>query len=344
MDGQLHGARAARRRSHRRLPGPPPRPRRDRQRRPRDRASTPSSPRAPGRAERVPPRHRVGRAARRGHNIEGRVQRLSQQISPEGTVMSDWRIAAELAAALRRRFRPRDGARGAGRDRPGRACLRRCRRRSVPARPGRRRPAARRPPRRARPRAAGPPLTDASREPILPGTISSEEALTSHVGTGVVESTGTGSTTTVKPGQTEVEGPAGRAPRPMRSAAGADEVAAGPPLHQWDRATGRAPAQAATHTRSGSSSGRKLYDAGRAVAASPSLAPLAAAATLLVHPSDRDRIGIRRRRRGAGHQRPAAPWAARARRPRGIPRGIVFLTFNQPWPRARATSSTPPPP
>src|SRR5262249_46799581 len=31
-------------------------------------------------------------------NIEGRVRRLSQQVSPEGPVMSDWRIAVELAA------------------------------------------------------------------------------------------------------------------------------------------------------------------------------------------------------------------------------------------------------
>ena len=31
-------------------------------------------------------------------NIEGRVQRLGQKVSPEGAVMSDWRIASELAA------------------------------------------------------------------------------------------------------------------------------------------------------------------------------------------------------------------------------------------------------
>ena len=44
------------------------------------------------------------------------------------------------------------------------------------------------------------PITDASWEPIQPGTIASEEGVSSHMGTGVVESSGTGSSTTVKPG------------------------------------------------------------------------------------------------------------------------------------------------
>src|SRR6266508_2487088 len=125
-------------------------------------------------------------------NIEGRVQRLSQQISPEGTVMSDWRIAAELAARFDADFdletvaevqdeiarlapaftgvdanllrRARDGVVLPLGDRDYELVL----------------------------DAAGPPITDASWEPILPGTIASEEGVTSHVGTGVVEATGTG--------------------------------------------------------------------------------------------------------------------------------------------------------
>src|SRR5262249_48773821 len=33
-------------------------------------------------------------------NLEGRVQRLGRKLSPEGTTMDDWRIAAELAFRL----------------------------------------------------------------------------------------------------------------------------------------------------------------------------------------------------------------------------------------------------
>src|SRR5260370_29103628 len=91
----------------------------------------------------------------------------------------------------------------------------------------------------------GPPITDASWEPILPGTIASDEGVTSHVGTGVVAATGTGSTTTVKPGLTEVEEPEGsRAEAEALGSAARHAVAAAPPFHGGDRATGRSPAQA----------------------------------------------------------------------------------------------------
>jgi anaerobic selenocysteine-containing dehydrogenase len=182
--------------------------------------------------------------------------------------------------------------------------------------------------------ATGFPLTDASWEPIRPGTIASEEALTSHVGTGVVESTGTGSTTTVKPGLTEVEartasqeeaGELGRAAR--------DALATGPPLHEWDRSTGRAPSEARDAYALRLVSGRKLYDAGRVSSASPSLTPLAPGPTLLVHARDRDRIGVAdgdevqiTSRRGSV----VLPLRAEP----GIPRGVAFLAFDQPGPGA----------
>src|SRR5262249_3941363 len=92
--------------------------------------------------------------------------------------------------------------------------------------------------------AAALPLTDASWEPIRPGTMPSEEALTSHVGTGVVEATGTGSTTTVKPGLTEVETRAASREEASRLGSAAREaLAQGPPLHEWDRSTGRIPSE-----------------------------------------------------------------------------------------------------
>jgi NADH-quinone oxidoreductase subunit G len=267
-------------------------------------------------------------------NIEGRVQRLSQQVSPEGPVMSDWRIAVELAARFDTDFdletvpevldeiarvapafagvdtrligRARDGVVLPLGDHHDELVL----------------------------DAGGPPLTDASWEPIRPGTIASEEALTSHVGTGVVEATGTGSTTTVKPGLTEVEPPAGaREEVDALGRAARDAVATGPALHEWDGETGRAPAQPRDAYALRLVSGRKLYDAGRVSAASPSLAPLAEGATLLVHPSDRDRIGIADGdtvQATSGRGSVALPVRAAP----GIPRGVAFLTFNQPGPGA----------
>ena len=267
-------------------------------------------------------------------NIEGRVQRLSQQVSPEGPVMSDWRIAAELAARFDADFdletvpevqdeiarvapafagvdarllgRARDGVVLPLGDHHEELVL----------------------------GAGGVPLTDASWEPIRPGTLASEEALTSHVGTGVVAATGTGSTTTVKPGLTEVEPPAAaQAEAEALGSAARDAVAGGPPLHQWNRETGRAPAQPRDAYALRLVSGRKLYDAGRVSAASPSLAPLAEGATLLVHASDRDRIGIADGefvQATSGRGSVVLPVRAAP----GIPRGIAFLTFNQPGPGA----------
>jgi NADH-quinone oxidoreductase subunit G len=267
-------------------------------------------------------------------NIEGRVQRLSQQISPEGTVMSDWRVAAELALRFGTDF-----------DLETLVEVQDEMARLAPAFAG----VDARLMRRARDGVVLPlgdhtddlvldaealPLTDASWEPILPGTIASEEAHTSHVGTGVVEATGTGSTTTVKPGLTEVESPAGsREEAGAIGSAARDAVAAGPPLHDWDRATGRAPAPARDAYALRLVSGRKLYDAGRVSAASPSLAPLASGATLLVHPTDRERVGIAD---GESVQATSGRGSVTlpVRAAPGIPRGVAFLTFNQPGPGA----------
>ena len=79
------------------------------------------------------------------------------------------------------------------------------------------------------------PVTDASWEPIQPGTIASEEGVSSHMGTGVVESSGTGSSTTVKPGLTETEAP-GADPEEAAALAEAARAAlvALPGVHEWD--------------------------------------------------------------------------------------------------------------
>jgi NADH-quinone oxidoreductase subunit G len=267
-------------------------------------------------------------------NLEGRVQRVSQQISPEGTVMSDWRVASELAL----RF-------GVDFDLETVTEVQNEIARVAPAFAG----VDARLLRRARDGVVLPlglhdeelvldadarPLTDASWEPIRPGTISSEEGHASHVGTGVVEATGTGATTTLKPGLTEVEAHAGsheEADEVGRAAR--DALAEGPPLHEWDRTTGRAPTEPRDAYALRLVAGRKLYDAGRVSSVSSSLWPLAPGATLLVHARDRDRIGVPdgvdvrvTSRRGSV----VVPVQADP----GVPRGVAFLAFNQPGPGA----------
>jgi NADH-quinone oxidoreductase subunit G len=267
-------------------------------------------------------------------NLEGRVQRVSQQISPEGTVMSDWRVAAELALRFGVDFdleTVTEVQEEIARVAPafGSVDPRLLRR----ARDGVVLPVGEHDQDLVLD-AGAPSLTDASWEPIRPGTISSEEALTSHVGTGVVEATGTGSTTTVKPGLTEVEPRAASQEEARKVGSDAREaLAAGPPLHEWDRVTGPAPSERRDAYALRLVSGRKLYDAGRVSDASESLAPLAPGATMLVHAHDRERIGV-----ADGDE--VQVTSARAsvtlpvRAEPGIPRGVAFLAFNQPGPGA----------
>jgi NADH-quinone oxidoreductase subunit G len=268
------------------------------------------------------------------NNLEGRVQRLSQQISPEGPVMSDWRVAAELGlrfgvdldletvtevqdeiARVAPAFGGVDGR-----------LLRR-------ARDGVVLPVGEHQEELVLD-AAPPPLTDVSWEPIRPGTIASEEGLASHVGTGVVEATGTGSTTTLKPGLTEVEGQEGSREEAARIAGAAREaIAEGPPLHEWDRSTEPAPREPRDAYALRLVSGRKLYDAGRVSSSSPSLTALAPGTALLVHAGDRDRIGV-----ADGDEvrvtssRGSVNLPVRAEP--GIPRGVAYVAFNQPGPAA----------
>jgi predicted molibdopterin-dependent oxidoreductase YjgC len=173
-------------------------------------------------------------------------------------------------------------------------------------------------------------ITDMSWEPIRPGTIASEEGHASHVGTGVVEATGTGSTTTVKPGLTEKDAPAANGVEVAEVAAAAAAAAAQEPgVYRWDRRVEppRPVAHDAYSLRLVTT--RKLYDGGRVVTESPSLAPLAPGAALLVHRKDFDRIGV-----NAGElveittnrgtvQLPVQPED-------GVPEGVAVIPFAQP--------------
>jgi formylmethanofuran dehydrogenase subunit D len=133
--------------------------------------------------------------------------------------------------------------------------------------------------------------TGRSWEPIKPGVASDESHLAS-LGTGVVEATGTGADTTIKPGLVSGEAPEDVEASDAAVESASDLLAARPELHRWDRAA-TAPAAAPPDAYSlRLVAARTLYDAGRIVSASPSLAALATGVALVVHPSDLGRIGV----------------------------------------------------
>ncbi|MEP6623173.1 MAG: NADH-quinone oxidoreductase subunit NuoG [Acidimicrobiia bacterium] len=211
-------------------------------------------------------------------NVEGRVQRVTRKISPDGTPMPDWRVAAELALRLREDFDlatadevqdeiARVAPAFAGLDS---AVLRR-------ARDGAVLPIADHPDELVLSRLSMA-LTDASWEPIAPGQADPipPDPEPSPVG--------------------DVDGPA--------TDEAADEAEAGEPvpepepelaspaLHTWDGAIAAPgqPGRDAYALRLVSS--RVLYDGGVMTTATPWFAPLVRPAELRVHPQDRDRIGV----------------------------------------------------
>ncbi|MGZ6978390.1 MAG: NADH-quinone oxidoreductase subunit NuoG [Acidimicrobiia bacterium] len=203
-------------------------------------------------------------------NLEGRVQRVGQKISPDGTPMPDWRIAAELALRLGSDFDlelPEEVQDEIARVAPAyagidAALLRR-------ARDGAVAPISE----HADALVLGPvsiPLTDARWEPIRPGLDAAE-----------IES--------ARVARDEAD--ALRADRLTSVAATADAPAV-PERHRWTvgDAGGAPPARDAYALRL--VTGRTLYDGGITVAASDSLTALVAEPELLVHPQDRDRIGV----------------------------------------------------
>ncbi len=226
-------------------------------------------------------------------NLEGRVQRAGQKVSPEGTTMPDWRVAVELAARFDDDFdlesaeevqdeMARLAAAHAGVD----ASL------IVRARDGVVLPLAEHrdelvlSPRRI-------PVTDASWEPIIPGSIP-DEGLTATRLTDVLEATGTGATTTVKPAVEPVGDEIDEAAVVEQAVSDAQDLtAAAPDMYRWTPAPdGHAvPPRDAYALRLVAA--RKLYDKGDMVVRSPSIAALATAPILLVNPADRDRIGVR---------------------------------------------------
>ncbi|HLM18376.1 MAG TPA: molybdopterin-dependent oxidoreductase, partial [Acidimicrobiia bacterium] len=224
-------------------------------------------------------------------NLEGRVLRMARLITPEGLTMDDWRIAQELATRFDAVFgfesaldvqdeiarvapafagvdaelisRARDGAVLPIADFPDEIVFQR----GGAVGPGR------------------------SWEPIKPG-VADDDTHVSALGSGVVAATGTGATDPIPQGLSPAPVIADDEAAEAAVDAAAEELAALPALHVWDRTvTPPVPTPPDAYSLR-LVAARTLYDAGRVVASSPSLAPLATGVGLVVHPSDLSRIGV----------------------------------------------------
>ena len=214
-------------------------------------------------------------------NIEGRVQRVARKVSPDGTAMPDWRIAAELALRLREDFDlataeevqdeiARVAPAFAGADS---ALLRR-------ARDGAVLPIAEHADALVLGRLSLS-LTDASWEPIAPGQKDGDATeLAADVAADSAD----------EPADTA--DPADEPGDEMVVEAVVETESEVPALHRWSGATTTAtrPGRDAYALRLVSS--RALYDGGVTAAATPSFGALIRPAELHVNPQDRDRIGV----------------------------------------------------
>ncbi len=212
-------------------------------------------------------------------NLEGRVMRLARLITPEGTTMADWRIAQELAARFGAEFgfeTVEDVQDEIARVSPAHAgvdaeLIRR-------ARDGAVLPIAEFPdeivlhaPEGSRADAPFGQGTSVSWEPIRPGTVAGAEP----------DPAPATDDRSVDQNSVDDEAAEGDAPEPAL-----------PALHVWDRTASTPAAMPPDAYSLRLVAARTLYDAGRIVSSSPSLAALASGVALVVHPSDLERIGV----------------------------------------------------
>jgi NADH-quinone oxidoreductase subunit G len=211
-------------------------------------------------------------------NLEGRVMRQARLITPEGTTMADWRIAQELAARFDAEFgleTVEDVQDEIARVAPAHA--------GVDAEMIR----------RARDGAVLP-VAD------FPGEI----VLHAPEGSKADAPFGTGSSVSwepIRPGTVAADSPPAHEGALEDAAAGEEEEVAAetapptvelPALHVWDRVASTPAATPPDAYSLRLVAARTLYDAGRIVSSSPSLAALAGGVALVVHPSDLERIGV----------------------------------------------------
>jgi NADH-quinone oxidoreductase subunit G len=211
-------------------------------------------------------------------NLEGRVMRLARLVTPEGTTMDDWRIAAELAARFGTDFgldtvedvqdeiarvapayagvdaellgRARDGAVVPIADHPGEIVFH---------------------------RVAGI-SAGVSWEPIPP-----TPAIVSEPGDGTADTSGE---TTAANADAEADAATDGTPAAAVAATPAAD------LFQWDREAKAPDAVPPDAYSLRLVAARTLYDAGRITGSSPSLSALAPGPALVVHPNDLARVGV----------------------------------------------------
>jgi NADH-quinone oxidoreductase subunit G len=264
-------------------------------------------------------------------NVEGRVQRLGAAISPEGSIMPDWRIAAELALRLGQDFdletveEVQDEIAAVAPAHAGvdAALLRRARDGAVLPIADHRDELVLGP--------ARIPVTSWSWEPIEPRAPDADYAGSSQ-GAGVLASSGTGAAATIQPGLTETATEPDDPDLADVQQHVEDSAAPSEPRPELHRFGGAVPA---TDTPGRDAyalrlvTGRTLYDGGITVAASASLSALPRDPVLLVHPHDRDRIGVED---GAEVKVTSARGSLQLplRADAAIEAGTVYLAFNQP--------------
>ena len=244
-------------------------------------------------------------------NIEGRVLTLARSVSPDGTPMPAWRIAAELAQRLGADFdlehvsevqdeiaRVAPSFAGVDADLVARAIdgavLPKADHESEIHLVARR-----------------IPVTDMSWEPIPPGARSSDDAATHPSANGDSDNDADDTTP----------------PEPAVS------TRAIPELYRWDGETGSLVVAARDAYALRLVAGRVAYDAGCTVTESPSLAALIPDSVLLVNRTDRERIGVD----DGGEVRVTTTRGSLTlpiRTDRATPAGIAFLAFNQAGPGA----------
>ncbi|MCZ7527622.1 MAG: NADH-quinone oxidoreductase subunit NuoG [Acidimicrobiia bacterium] len=203
-------------------------------------------------------------------NLEGRVQRVGQKISPDGTPMDDWRIAAELALRL-----------GHDLDLVSVEEVQDEIARVAPAHRG----------------STALVLRHAHDGVVVPLGEHLAELDLGHPGHRVApaadaEPGATGVSWEPIPSGRHVEETTDEALAEARAGVEAAATELAPGLHAWDRTAAGATVPARDAYALRLVAGRTLYDKGRAVAESPSIAGLARGATLLVNRADRERIGV----------------------------------------------------
>jgi predicted molibdopterin-dependent oxidoreductase YjgC len=242
-------------------------------------------------------------------NVEGRVSVLARKVTPPGTARADWMLAAELAYRL-----------GGDLSLDSVAAIWSEIEALAPAHAG-----------ITRELLLSPAGADGVLVPLRPDVAKAAEGQPVRI-TGVEGSTPDGHA--LAEAAEAGEEPAEDAEPPVEALDAVERaeeaISARPPAMQFSRDVPyTAPAVDSYSLRLIAQ--RKLYDLGTLVQHAPSIAGLIPGSTLLVHPTDLDRLGVRH---GAPVKvtSPRATLTIEAHPSNMIPRGAAVLTVNQPGP------------